>query len=273
MVLCIVVLQWRISDAAVIYKKIKISVSVLPQAYFVKRIGGSRIDVQVMIPKGASPETYAPTPRQLVMLSDSKIYLKVGAPDFPFEKKHFDSILKRYKNMIIVNMSDGVKYLKGDPHVWLAPATVKIAAFNIYKALSKLDPLNGSYYKNRLASFLNDIKKLNIRIKTVLRGKTGCSFMVFHPAWGYFANEYGLHQLAIETNGKSPSASHIKHMIDIARKKHIKIIFVQKGFNIRSAKVIADGIGGKVMRIDPLAENWLKNMQNIAKIFSDVLKK
>ena len=270
--LCAAVLQWSLSTAAIASGKIKISVSVLPQAYFVEKIGGTRVNVQVMIPKGASPETYSPTPRQLMMLYDSKIYVKVGSPSFPFEKKHFDSILKKHENMIVVNMSAGVKYRKGDPHVWVAPATVKIAAVNIYKALSKIDPLNRSYYKKRLASFLNKIERLDNEIRALLAGKKGFSFMVFHPAWGYFADEYGLNQLSIAVSGKSPSASHIKNMIDIAREKNIRIIFVQKGFDVRSAGVIADAIGGKVLPIDPLAKNWLENMEDIAKILRDVLK-
>ncbi len=253
--------------------KIKVSVSVLPQVYFVKRIGGNRVDVQVMIPKGASPETYAPTPKQLVMLTNSNIYVKVGSPSFPFEQKYFNSVLKRNKHIIVVNMSDGVRYRKGDPHVWVAPCTVKIAAKNIYTALSKIDPANKAYYKKNLVDFLSDIKKLDKRIKSALADKKGSYFMVFHPAWGYFADEYHLNQICVEADGKSPSASRIKKMIDIAKKKKIKIIFVQKGFDIRSAKAIADEIGGKIIQIDPLAEDWLKNMEHVAEVLNKVLRK
>ena len=176
-------------------------------------------------------------------------------------------------------MSDGVEYRSfsfkrdvKDPHVWVAPSTVKIAAKNIYKALSKIDPSNKDYYKRNLDSFLMDIEQLDIEIKTIFAGKKGYSFMVFHPAWGYFADEYGLKQLPIEAGGKSPSASNIKRMIDTAKKKGIKIIFVQKGFDTKSAKTIADEIGGRVMEINPLEKDWLKNMREIAEIFGQVLK-
>ncbi len=271
--LCMLIFQWGFLGMAEAYAQIKVSVSVLPQAYFVERIGGSRVKVQVMIPKGASPETYAPAPKQLVMLTDSNIYVKVGSPSFPFEKNYFDAILKNNKKIIVVNMSEGVKYRKGDPHVWLAPSAVKIAAKNIFKALSVTDPVYKTYYKKNFELFLHDIDKLDNYIKASLAGYKGYSFMVFHPAWGYFADEYGLNQICVEMNGKSPSASHMMEMIDTARKKNIKIIFVQTGFDTRCARAIAEAIDGKIMQIDPLAENWLKNMENIAGILRVALKR
>ncbi len=253
--------------------RIKVSVSVLPQAYFVERVGGDRVTVQVMIPRGASPAVYEPTPQQLIMLADSKIYVKVGAPTFPFEKKHFNSILKKNRKMIVVNMSDGVEYRNSDPHVWVAPCTVRIAAGNIYNALSEIDPSGKGYYRKNLESFLRDIDDLDGDIRNLLAGKKGCSFMVFHPAWGYFADQYGLKQAPVELGGKAPSASRIKKIVDTAREKGIKIIFVQKGFDVRSAKIIAAEIGGKVMQIDPMEKDWLKNMEDTAKILSNVLKR
>lgn len=259
--------------------KIKVSVSVLPQAYFVERIGGNRVETQVMIPVGASPATYEPTPQQLVMLLDSRLYIKVGVPSFPFEKKHFNSIIEKNKKMLVVNMSDGVTYRsfsfeenEKDPHVWVAPYTVKMAAKNIYNALSKIDPFNKGYYKKNLDLFLADIARLDNHINTILAGKTGGHFMVFHPAWGYFADQYGLKQLSIELGGKTPNASKIKKMIDTAKEKGIKIIFTQKGFDKKSAKTIAHEIHGRVVEIDPLEKNWLKNMQKIAETFSRALK-
>lgn len=271
--LCLLVFQWSIPGIAAVHARINVSVSVLPQAYFVERIGGTRVNIQVMIPKGASPETYEPLPRQMVMLAASDIYVKVGSPSFPFETKYFNDILKKNRKIIVVNMSDGVKYRSGDPHVWVAPCTVKIAAENIYRALLKVDPLFKTYYKKNFESFLKDIKKLDRSIKNSLAGKKGYSFMVFHPAWGYFADEYKLNQICVEKDGKAPSASYIRKMIDIARKKNIRVVFVQTGFDEGSAEVIAEETGGKIIHVDPLARDWLKNMEKIVKILSAVLKK
>jgi len=279
LICCLAVFQGYYVKGTWATDRIKVSVSVLPQAYFVERVGGDRVDVQVMIPMGATPATYEPTPQQLVMLSDSRLYIKVGAATFPFEKKHFSSIIKRNRQMIVVSMSDGVKFRSfsfkkaaKDPHVWVAPYTVQVAANNICRALSQIDPPGKDYYKKNLDLFLADIGRLDHEIKTVLSGSKGSSFMVFHPAWGYFADQYGLTQLPIEVGGKSPSASNIKKMIDRAREKHIKVIFVQKGFDKKSAKAIADEIGGRVMEIDPLEKDWIKNMKKIAGVFSRVLK-
>jgi zinc transport system substrate-binding protein len=233
-----------------------------------------------MIPVGASPATYEPTPQQLVMLMDSRLYIKVGVPTFPFEKKHFNSIIEKNKNMIVVNMSDDVKYRSlsskenvKDPHVWVAPYTVETAAKNICSALCEIDPVNTAEYKKNLDLFLADIERLDNHIKAILAGKKGSYFMVFHPAWGYFADQYGLKQLPIELGGKTPKASNIKKMIDTAREKDIKIIFAQKGFDKKSAETIAHAIRGKVVEIDPLEKDWLKNMQKIAETFSRALKK
>jgi len=259
--------------------KIKVSVSLLPQAYIVERVGGDRVKIQVMIPSGASPATYEPTPQQLVMLSHSRLYIKVGAPTFPFEKKHFNSILQKNKKMIVINMSDGIEYRplsckkdQKDPHVWVAPSTVSVAAGNIYNALARIDPNNRDYYKKNIDLFLADIERLDKEIKAILAGKEGYSFMVFHPAWGYFADQYGLKQIPVEVGGKTPSASNIKEMIDTAREKGVKIIFVQKGFDKKSAETIAHAIGGRVMEMNPLEKDWVKNMKQIAEILSDALR-
>ncbi|MDY6880914.1 MAG: zinc ABC transporter substrate-binding protein [Desulfatiglans sp.] len=266
----------KVSSAA---DRIKVSVSVLPQAYFVERVGGDRVEVQVMIPPGATPATYEPTPRQMVRLSEARLYIKVGVVTFPFEKKHFSSFIKRNREMVVVSMSDGVKYRsflfkKGtqDPHVWVAPSTVKVAAYNIYRALTQIDPTGKDYYKENLDLFLADIESLDHEIERILSTRRGSAFMVFHPAWGYFADQYGLMQLPIELGGKSPSASHVKKMIDSAREKHIKVIFIQKGFDTKSAKAVADEIGGGVIEIDPLEKDWIKNMKKIAGVFNQVLE-
>ena len=253
--------------------KILVAVSVLPQAYFVERVGGNRVNVQVMIPAGACPEMYEPTPQQLVRLSDADIYIKVGAPAFPFEEKYLHIIAGKNKKMTLMNMSYDTRYREQDPHVWLSPSCVKIAARNIYQALSLYDPQYRDYYGKNLTAFLRDIEKLDRKIRTLLTDKRGYAFLVYHPAWGYFADEYGLKQMAIEEEGKIKGASHIREMIDIARRKGIKVLFVQKGFDTKSARTIAHEIGGKVVEVDPLERDWLKGMEAFAEILNQVLRK
>jgi zinc transport system substrate-binding protein len=252
---------------------IRISVSIFPQACFVERVAGEHAAVHVMIPKGAGPETYEPTPQQLVALSDSQFYVKVGAPGFPFEEKFLRTFLDRNPKLIVIDMSDGVIFRKGDPHVWNSPAAVRIAAHNTEQALTAYDPAHSDEYRKNLRLFLADIDALDGEIKQALAGKKGFSFMVYHPAWGYFADEYGLTQLAIEEEGKSVSAAHIRKMIDLARGKGIRAVLVQKGFDTKSARTIASEIGGKVVEADPLERDWFSGMRTFTTILTQVLRK
>ena len=96
--------------------------------------------------------------------------------------------------------------------------------------------------------------------------------MAFHPAWSYFAREYGLEQLPIEVEGKAPNPANLKKIIDIARKENIRIIFVQEQFDTNSARAVAAEIGGQVVKIDPLGLDWLENMRRIAQTLGDALK-
>ena len=262
-----------IGGAAFAAAAIRISVSVLPQACFVERVAGEHAAVHVMVPKGADAETYEPTPQQLVALADSRIYVKVGAPGFPFEEKFLQTVLGRNRKLTVVNMSDGLKFRKGDPHVWTSPAAVRIAAQNIAKVLIAQDPANREEYRRNLLAFLREIDTLDQEIRHALSASKGYAFMVFHPAWGYFADEYGLTQLAIEEEGKPVSAAHIRQMVDLARGKGIRSVFVQKGFDAKSARAIAREIGGEVLETDPLERDWFSGMRSFTKILAPVLKK
>lgn len=252
---------------------IRISVSVLPQACFVERLAGAHATAHVMIPKGASPESYEPTPQQLVTLADSRVYVKVGAPGLPFEDKYLRTALDRNPKLTVVNMSDGLKFRKGDPHIWTSPAVVRIAAQSIAKVLITQDPANREEYRQNLLAFLREIDALDREIRQALSTRKGYVFMVFHPAWGYFAEEYGLTQLAIEEEGKPVSAAHIRQMVDLARRKGIRSVLVQKGFDMKSARAVARDIGGEVLETDPLARDWFSGMRSFTKILAAVLKK
>jgi zinc transport system substrate-binding protein len=244
--------------------KIRVSVSVPPQAYFVERIGGDKVEAQVMMPGQADHESYEPTPQQLIRLEQARVYVRVGAPGFTFETRHIDPALAK-KKIKVINMSDGVRLLDDDPHVWVAPSAVRQGAVNIYRGLAGFDPANGSYYKRNLDSFLKDIDALDREIRGLLKGKAGGTFVIFHPALAYFASDYGLRQVSIETEGKSPSASHIRGVIDLARSKGIKKVLIQKGFDKKNARTIAAEIGGSLEEIDPLDRNWLNGTRDTAR--------
>jgi zinc transport system substrate-binding protein len=252
---------------------LQVSVSILPQAYFVERVAGSLARVQVMIPKGASPETYEPTPQQLVRLAESRIYVKVGAPDFPVERKYLRAALDRNRKLAVVDMSDGVPLLREDPHIWTSPSAVRIGVRNISRMLESLDPSHGADYRRNLDAFLLDIDGLDREIRRALDGKRGQAFMVYHPSWGYFAHEYGLTQLAIEEEGKPLSAAHIRTIVDLAKATGIRAILVQKGFDAKGARAIARDIGAELFETDPLEKDWLAGMRQVAALLKQVLRK
>jgi len=274
--LVVIFLSLVITVPAQAANKIKVSVSVPPQAYFVERVGGDKVEVQVMLPGHSDHESYEPTPQQLIRLSQAQIYVQVGVPGFSFETRHINPALApalAKKKIKLINMSEGVKLLGEDPHIWVAPSSIRKAAVNIFKGLSSYDPGNSSYYKRNVESFLRDIDSLDQEIKALLKGKEGGTFLIYHPALAYFAADYGLRQISIETEGKSPSASHIRSVIDLARSKGIKKVLIQKGFDQKNARTIAAGIGGSLEEIDPLDRNWLSGTRNTAVKVSGAVRK
>jgi zinc transport system substrate-binding protein len=272
---------------------IAVTVSILPQEYFVQRIAGDRARVNVMIPPGHSPATYEPTPRQMRELSASSLYFRIG--HIPFEKAWLENIASANPAMKIVDTSVGVelidtrKPLEGedhdhdeaeadhvhtgiDPHIWLSPKAVKIQAGHIRDALAAHDPAYAETYNANYRAFAADIDTLHKEIAAGFAGLGGRRFMVFHPAWGYFGRDYGLVQLPVEVGGKTPSPRVLKQVIDTAKKENIKVIFVQKQFDTHSAEAVAADINGKVIQLDPLAPDWLGNMKKIAAALKEALK-
>jgi zinc transport system substrate-binding protein len=246
-----------------------VSVSVPPQAYLVERLGGERVEVHVLVPPGASPATYEPSPHQVVTLAKSSLYVAVGHPDFLFEQRHLERLLEASPGMPLVNMSAGTdasclpeqgRDSEEDPHIWLSLGPMRSAAFDIEAALVRLDPAGTPRYRQNLEDLLADIDQLDLEIGELMAGKQGQTFMVFHPAWSHFACEYGLRQMAIEAGGKEPGPAHLVKTIEAARDEGIQVIFVQRGFSDRSARVIAEELGVRVESLDPLARDWLENL-------------
>ncbi|MDO9566986.1 MAG: zinc ABC transporter substrate-binding protein [Candidatus Desulfaltia sp.] len=264
-------------------EKIKVFVSILPQAYFVERVGGSRVDVSVMVGPGQSPATYEPMPRQMVELGKAKLFFRIGVP---FEDVWMDRISRAHPKLKVIDTRRGVQLFpmkthhhhedtqhdergrsRKDPHIWLSLKLVKIQAKNICDALISVDGVCGEYYRENLKAFQDDLDKLDVEIAQNLKGAGVRKFMVFHPAWGYFARDYDLEQIPVEIGGKDPGAKELVNLIEDAKNDGIKIIFVQKQFSEKSAEALADAIGGKIIQIDPLAKDYLNNMKMIAETF------
>lgn len=269
--------------------KLQVAVSIVPQSYFVSRIAGDYADVLVMVQPGDEPETYEPKPEQLRALSTSVAYFKIGVP---FETAWLGRITAANPNMHIVDTSAGVQFMPStgstqgpaataapgqaiqnpDPHIWLAPDLVKIQVRNIYQAFVDLDPVHRPEYEANLNAFLVEIDALAANIQQSLAGVKNRVFMVFHPAWGYFAREFDLTLVSIEVGGQEPSAQEMAQIITEARQDQIKVIFAEPQFSTRAAQTIASEIGGKVLLIDPLAYDWGANLQQVANILAQELQ-
>ena len=255
-------------------KKPLITVSILPQKYLVEKIAGDKFNINVLIPSGASPETYEPTPSQIIRLEKSEIYFETGYIEM--EINRMAGYLQNTPDIKVINCSDGINLIKKDdkwiePHIWLSPKNVKVIAQNIYKGLIAIDPDSENLYKENLTKFLKEIDDIDNSIREKLKNIKSRSFLIYHPALTYFAKDYGLNQIPVQIEGKTPSSKYMKTIIEKAKAEGIKAIVVQQQFDIQKAKTIAKEIDGKVITINPLNYNWEEEMMNIAKKLKNAL--
>ena len=238
--------------------KIGVTVTILPLADFAEKVGGDKVDVTVMVPPGAEPHAYEPTPGQMVKLSTARMYVKVGS-GLEFELAWMDKFEQQNRSMLVVDSSQGIAIMGNDPHTWLSPSNARTMVENIYQGLIKIDPENEAYYAQNRDEYLRQLDELDKEIRQGLEGVKNKAFMVFHPAWAYFARDYGLEEIAIEVEGKEPSAQDMARFIELAKTRGIKTIFASPQFNSQPARTIADEIGGKVVFIDDLAKDYIAN--------------
>jgi zinc transport system substrate-binding protein len=270
-------------------KKVDVFVSITPEAYFVDRIGGEYVNTNVLVGPGQSPETYEPTVKQMAGLADCDVYFRIGVP---FEKQLLKKLSETLPDLNVSNTIEGLRlrpmevlHDQGDkaegagaragapdPHVWLDPMMARILADNMYRELCWIDSLHKDKYTENVVKLQHDLDSLNHKIMTILAAYKGHTFMVFHPILGYFADRYGLKQLAVEIEGKEPGARQLTELIELAREKGVKTIFVQPQFSSKSAKRIAEAIGGKIETLDGLAYDYMNNLAGIAQKLAEGFK-
>ncbi|MBL7211597.1 MAG: zinc ABC transporter substrate-binding protein [Desulfobacteraceae bacterium] len=272
---------------------LKVTVSIVPQKYFVKKIAGDLVDVSVMVLPGANPATYEPKPQQMVGLTKSRIYFAIGVP---FETVWLGKYESFNPEMTIVATQAGIEKIpmkahlhnneKGgadnkttahaaikDPHIWLSPPLVMLQARNILDGFLKVDPAHRETYEDNYKKFISEVVELDLKIRNQFIGTDqGTRFMVYHPAWGYFARAYGLKQIPVEIEGKEPTPKVLQRLIHNAKKDGIRVIFVQPQFSTKSANTIARAIKGQVMFADPLELDWALNLSKVVKGFASALK-
>ncbi len=251
-------------------ERIGVVVTIQPQAEFVESVGGEKVKVTVMVPPGASPHTYEPTPGQMTQAARASIYAKVGS-GVEFELAYMDKISNLNKNMLVVDCSKGIQLIAStdpdepgmDPHIWVSPRNAMVMVQNICEGLIQIDPESRAYYEQNRDTYLEKQEQLENANSSRLANVQNRAFIVFHPAWGYFARDYNLQQIAIEVGGKEPSGQDIARVIEEAKKLDIKVIFASPQFNPQSASVIAREIDGRVILIDNLARDYIANLQAV----------
>jgi len=254
-----------------------VSVSILPQKYFVEQIAGNLIQVNVLVPPGSSPHNYEVLPSQMKDLSKSKAWIQIGL--LTLEDVLKDKLADINKNLAIVNSSEGIIPIAGseheeaghehsaneafDPHIWLAPAEVKIMAKHTLDALKVGFPQHSIAFDENYTRFIARIDSVSAVIDQKLAPMKNRNILIFHPALAYFARQFNLSQIALEFDGKEPSPKHMKEIVDLAHEQNIHVIFIQKEFDPAFAQQLSREIDGKVVVIDPLDYNWEKQMLDI----------
>lgn len=252
-----------------------LTVTLQPLRYFTEAIAGDNYEVVSMVPKGSSPESYDPTPQQLVNLSKSQAYFRIGY--IGFEQAWMKKLEANCPDMKVYDTSKGIDLIRdkghwhGDhfheggvePHVWNSTQNALIIADNIYQALCELDSTHQEDYQKRLDVLKQTIRQTDANVRTLLENADS-TFLIYHPALSYFARDYGLKQVSIEEGGKEPSPAQLKALIETCRNENVHTIFVQQEFDQRNAQLIANELGVNIVSINPLSYDWVKEMIRIA---------
>lgn len=259
-------------------QKPQVAVAIVPQETFVKAVAKDRVDVVVMIPPGKSPENYAPTPQEMEKFSKATLYFSIGVPAEEFilpNSAEFNESLK------VVKINDEVRKVyperefspgNRDPHIWLSPKRVKVMIEIIAQELSGIDPPNKTFYEKNAKEYLAKLDELDQQINKSLSNLSNRTFIVYHPAFGYFADDYGLKMISLEEEGKKAAAKDLQQKIEEAGRQGIKVIFYQAEIDSKQANVFAEELGGRTEQVSPLAPDYLVNLRKTAETFAGVLQ-
>jgi zinc transport system substrate-binding protein len=247
---------------------LSVAVGIPPLEEFARAVGGDQVRVSVILPPGADPHTFEPTPQQIVNVSRVHLILAVGS-GLPFEDRLLQGLTGFQPAPKVVNLSEGIELIDQDPHDWLSVTNARKMVNSTTDAFCAQDPVHcGTFSANR-DIYLFRLQEADARIRATLAQARITSFLVVHPAWGYFAREYGLTEIAIEKEGKEPTASEVAQLIETARSEGIRVVFVEPQFSTREADILAAQLNGTVTVIDPLAQNYIDNLEQVAKALQE----
>lgn len=255
--------------------------SVPPYAAVAGRVGGEHVVVHTLVAPGQNPHTFQLSPRQMQDLARARLFFASG---LPFEAGLRDKLAEGQSRLRIVDLYQGEPHAHEDghghdhdhgdgldPHNWLSPDALKAAAQAMADAMAREDAANAAAYAANADAFAAAVDEVDARIRQTLAPHEGRSFLVFHPAFGHFAEAYGLHQEAVEIKGKTPTPKELEETMRRAREEGVRVIFVQPQFDRKAAETVAEAIDAELVEMDPLAADVLGNMERIAEAVAAAL--
>ncbi len=259
-------------------QKIVVAVSIVPQKAFVEAVGGDLIEVVLLVPPGNSPGNYEPTPQEMVSFSQAEIFFAIGVPT---EATNIMPQAEEIDTMKIVRLQDEVAAIhpdrelapgRRDAHIWLSPKRAQVLVEVMASELSLLDEPNRETYEANAQEFIAELDELNVFLSETFSTLPNNKFIVFHPAFGYLADDYGLEMYALEQDGKEATAQHLQEMIDLAKKEGIKVIFYQKEIDSSQSAAFAEEIGGITVQLAPLSPHYIENLKKVAETMVEALQ-
>lgn len=263
------------STSEVSAEKPIIAVTIVPEQTFAKAVCGDLAEVITMVPPGNSPENFEPTPEEMEKFSKASLYFSIGVPT------EEANILPNTGNVKVVALQDAVSAVypdrtfesgERDPHIWLSPKRAVVIVKTIAQNMCELDPENADTYNSNAQTYIDQLNDLDQTVKDSLAGVQSKKFIVYHPAFGYFADDYGLTMYALEKDGKEATAQHLQDMVDLAKEEQIKVIFYQEEIDSSQSAAFAEEIGGKTMQLAPLAANYIENLKSMADLMAEAME-
>lgn len=263
--------------------ELRVAVAIAPQKYLLEHLAGSRVKVLQVVPPGQGVESYEPTPRLMSELGSSQLYFQLG---LPFERVWLPKVRGLHPTLQVIDAAAGIERLAmdghhhgdspqtqdlADPHLWLAPRLLLRQAANMRDALIEADPAGAAHYQQGYGRLEQELTALDTELSAQLAARRGSSFMVYHPAFGYFAEAYGLHQIAIEQDGKSPGARSLAQVIEAGRRAGVRLILVEQQTDRRVAEMVAETLGARVVKVDHLAEDVPATLRQLSALLAGVM--
>ena len=254
-------------------------VTIAPQAAFVREVAGDRVNIVTVLPPGANHETYSPPPQDMAQMSNASLYLALGLP--PERSNILPKLTEMNRNLKIIDVQNEVARSYAprffapddqDPHIWLSPKRAILMVQLTARELSLLDPANRELYAANSQRYVGQIEAAEREARELLSPMANRTFIVYHPAFGYFAEDYNLTMVALEEEGKEADPRRMREVIDMAREKGIKIIFYQEDIDGRQSRTFAEELGGRAEKISPMATNYVDNIRRMARSFAEGLK-